>query len=521
MADNIGTLSVGILADTSQFNANIASAQKAIQGFKGQIEQVSVVGNALKSRLIPIAASLTAAFGAKVSLEAYGLSTLPGAKEFKSSVEASQKSLKKLSEAVGEYLAPAAAFVAKTISKIADALVPIIRAFTALTQSSAEFLKKLASNFAAAFAPVIPTVAAAVEYLNGLFSGPAHDWAKDIEAFRQKWNETWDSILFYAAPILVELGNIVEASLVAIREIATDVFGVLKSLVGDVADWIGSKLPESVGAAGSAFEGLGDKIWIGAVAALSTVEFAIKNWRQVAEISFVAVEYAGLKAFNTIAHYGSEAWDNLKSLASQMVPIFESLGENIGEIFRAAFQSVVGNFVVLVNRLKELGSRVKDYLTGNFTPLEWRNLVNPANLLHAGGEFTAPDFSGVKPLPGVTLPGFRERTPTPDENFLRGLLGSLTANFGSGLKEFLKTPLGDLEAFVATIKKNLPNVTAKPGSPIAKATEVSSAIAGTFNPNAVRGLGANSFAKRTADAAEQVAKNTKNLPGLAFPGMGI
>src|ERR1043166_593068 len=188
-------------ANVNPFEQGLKQAETALNHFRAVVNEsadskaINTLSDKIGSLIVPIGAAIAGAIGAKKALDAFADSRLPGAKEFTANLKAAKSSLTELSEAVGEYLAPAANFAANMIKKIADALTPVIRTFTAFSQSSGAFLEKLGSNFANAFLTLIPTAKAAVDWLKNLFTGPARNWQKDIDAFRKWWNDTWFAIL--------------------------------------------------------------------------------------------------------------------------------------------------------------------------------------------------------------------------------------------------------------------------------------------------------------------------------------
>jgi hypothetical protein len=458
---DLGTINVDLVANASNFNAQIGSARQSLGGLEQQVKSVGVVGETVRKLILPVGGAILGAFAAKSALGEYAKSQLPGAKDFSKGIEASQKSLAKLGAAVGEYLAPAALRAAKLIKAIADPLTDLVRQFTAFSRSSAALLTQLGKNILAAFRPLLPTVAGWFDAIAGLFDGPKRDWAKALEDFRAEWNAVWQSVLEYTTPIFIEVANVVEAALHAAQEVAIEVFDAIKGVVGDVTEWLKSKIPEGAGASGKAFEGIGESIRQGIIFGLGLAEFAFKSWRDIGELAFVGVEYAAVTAFEVIAHSIDDLQENFSAFAEQLPPLFEAVGENIAEVLKASFESVAENFGVLMLRMKAKGEAFFHWLAYP-SGINWRNFANDAVLKHAGGEFTSPDFSAVKPMPGIELPGFTDRDRSPQEEQLGQSLHEMTEALLEKFKTFAESPIGDEGAFIKAIQNALPQVNFTP-----------------------------------------------------------
>jgi hypothetical protein len=308
----VDTLVARTVLDTSGFSQGAAQASGIIDALAAKVS----------STVVSYGAPIAAAFAASKALAAFGSSDLPGAKAFHSTMKASGKAVQHLSEVVGEFLAPAAAYAAKMVTRIATALEPMIRTVTAFKESATDFLMVLGSNFLGAFANLMPTAKAAVDYLTGLFTGPVADWKAKMEAFRSWWNSTWDSILTYMAPILVGAGKFVDSVFTAIKDIAVEAFGYIETAATE---------------AGTGMVGWGAALQEGLVTVLAGATTAIENWRLSFDIlkasGTVAIEF--LKAnFETL---GGNAVTIFANVATQLMPIFSALGQNITEVLTFAF----------------------------------------------------------------------------------------------------------------------------------------------------------------------------------------
>lgn len=535
---------IEFLGDSSSLIGSINSTIAAMGRIESQSKSFAMsMANMAVKQLAPIAAAVAGAFAAKKALQDFADSKLPGAAAFKAGLEESKKSLTALSAAVGEFLAPTTALFARIAKSIADFLTPLVRQFTALVASAKEFGKVLASNIVQAFAPLVPTATAAVKWIKGLFSGPSRDWAKDIEWFRREWNRIWGEILTYAAPILIAAAGAIEAGLVAIKNVAIATFNIIKVYAKQAADVFRDLFPPDAG--GGAME-LAKAIQQGLVTAFVAVEFAIKNWQQTFEIAKTAVLLGFEKVRNFVTSFGTYAIDLFSVIGSNManvfthytgelLPVFQTLGQNIIAIFKAAFEAVKTSFLNVIMQMVSVagnpveafkaisaGGVVKDMFLGGLETL-FPTSVNP-------------DWSGVKELPGVAplpndqwqpLPGWDMPGPTDRERNLQKELGDLISGAVTDFAPFLKGRMGEIEKaigpFIAQITKNLPGLSAKVDPMVDTASAKRSAAVNWGTRDAYSAIIAATAGKGDKQLAES-KKQTRLLERLAgqkFPGAGI
>jgi hypothetical protein len=462
----------------------MAQIQAKSMGFASSMANIAI------SAVKPIAAALAGAFAAQQSLKAYAASRLPGAEAFVTQMKASKDAVKGVAEAVGEFLAPAAMWASRIIVKIAEPLREAIRVFTAFRNSAVAFLKQLGLNFASAFGTLIPTATKAVKWMMGLFSGPGRNWAKDIEWFRKEWNRIWGAILEYTAPIMVAAAGAIEAALQGIRAAAIAAFEYLKSGAGIVAEWLQSILPAGAKKTQTSLWDIAMVVQKGLITAFVAAEFAIKNWQKVFEVAKTYVLIGVEVLRSAFVSFAGDLWKNMKVAGSNMASmfkhyaveigsVFKALGENIGVIFKAVWDSSLRGAKNTAIKMGILATNpvnaMKRYMGGMSE--------NEAKAWDMGmamfPSVVAPDFSGVKPIPGVApmpagstqpMPGFSGRDVSDTEKKLRESLQGLLANMGSEFAPFLKGRMAEIEKaigpFIDTIMKGLPGVSGTPGAPI-------------------------------------------------------
>lgn len=504
MAETIG---VNLTGSADGFVSAINSAVASMDRFEKKAESLGSVGTFLKRTVLPVATAIGSAFAANKALSIFSESDLPGAKAYKEAVDNSKKSVTQLAAAVGEYLAPAATKVANAIKSIADWLTPLVRQFTAFSASATEFLFALAGNLGGALRFLMPTVDAIMSKVEGMFNGPAHDWAADIEAFREVWNDTWSAILEFSAPIIVQLAETIDATLNAVGQMAA---AALESL----SEALASILPASE-QLDSNFSGLAETIQSGIVKALAIAEYAITNWRDTARL---AVEY--------VMHYFSQIGSNFGVIWDNALLGMEYFANEVKTIFTLLFGA--DGYVVAL--LKETFLRWLPDLLKNSV----QAVGESALAITTGG--TIGDVHAPK-MPGFQMPqiyfGRRDKPNYQSMPGIKSFQSDMGNSFATGLSDFLDQRIPKVSdqagMFVDAVKFMLPDVTAKVndyvvGNPITRDSESTkqTGLAMEGSKEAYKAILA--MENRSRDEALEVAKaqlNEQKKLNDKVGGMGL
>jgi hypothetical protein len=428
------SLHVDLTASAGGFIGAVEASTASLKTLEKQAAGMGAIGSFLSKTVLPAATAIAGAFAASKALSAFGESDLPGAKAYSEALKSSRESVTRLAAAVGEYLAPAAIKVANWITAIADRLTPLVRQFTAFSESATQFLLKLGSNALEAFRFIMPGVDALATRIENLFSGPAHDWMADVEAFRNWWNDTWDSILAFTAPILVSLAQLIDTGITLGINLATAAFEGLQSTLG------------SFGGEGAAVvQTLTDSIQNGLVTAIGAVEFTLKNLPE---------------ALSIVGDYMTIIWQN----AVTAITFFGTEAKNL-------FTEIFGPDGFVVRLLTEVFT--------SYLP----NLIKHSVLFIAANA-TAWAGGGQGGIPMVGTHFSKSKTGfnfTPGEFPAMQAVGSGgSASFMSGMGDFLKDRLPKINdtaaMFIDAVKFMLPDVTAKvndfvAGNPILRDAE--------------------------------------------------
>lgn len=328
MAETIG---VNLVGSSAGFVSAIEQATSSLKAFEKRAESMGAVGSLLRSTLLPAASAVAAAFSASKALGVFADSDLPGAKAYKDALTESKKAVTALGAAVGEFLAPAAIRVSKIIVSISETLTPFVRKFTAFTSSAAGFLMKLAQNAADALRFVMPTLDAIIKSIEGLFGGPARKWEEDLKAFRAWWNNTWNSILTYTAPIIAAAASAIDQALITIGEIAQEAFQLASDTLAPFL--------ENVDQGAGTMEKLAAVVQGSLVTAFNAAEFAIANWRTGLDIAWTSIKLG----VSILKDFGSVTLGN----AMKALNWFGTEAKNL-------FSAIFGKDGYIVNLLTEL-----------------------------------------------------------------------------------------------------------------------------------------------------------------------
>jgi len=564
---NAGSIDVTMTGNAGPFMAMLNQVQSGLETLQGQMSYFGIVGQRVTGMLTAVAGGIATAFAGKKALEAFANSRLPGASEYTKDLKETETTLKKLAAAVGEYLAPAVMLVNKIIRSIAEPLTGFIRQFTAFSKSSTDFLKALGMNFLAAFGQVMPTLNGIVQQIRGMFNGPAHNWAADVQKFRDWWNTTWRAILTFTAPIMVAVAQAID--------------GVIGKAIA-----------------------LGPAIQRRFIVAAQAVRFAFENWRQVAQTAWVAIQAGAAiavdyiksawqqgmawigsqikSAMTTAGDYVMQAWnrvwDYIKQVAAKVgtavmgvvTPIIafaNSAASFISGVFSAVTTSlktvytilstiysvvtfipgqvlgIAGAFGGLVTvvwevlkginwiyeKLVKIGAITDDMNDGGWTPITSDSLwgeqpgngiegMGPAGEGAQGAPQSAmgkwlnnlPSFPELPALPSLGIGGGGESASLIDS--LISALKGLGESFGGFLGP------GGVDDFIKNVIKGLPDVKADVQPELPPEAKYGNSQ-GTFNAAIKAGsLGFSSAAERTAKATELTAKNTGRLlrPAAGF-----
>lgn len=374
----IESLGVGIHLDTAEFTKGakamkqelreLKDATKAAGKASGEAaEGMPEFGAGLTGLVTPMLAVIGGALGAKKALSAYSNSNLAGAKGFNTTMTATGESLKKLSEAAGEWLAPGVARVAQALGWVAEKLTPVIRHFTAWQNRAIDFLLKLVMNFGKAFGSLVPSVGkfytATVKYFTKLGKNSGDAFGTIVKW----WNWAWGLILDYLAPVFVAIGEVIQAGITFATDIFTIGWDFIAGIVSDVFTFIHEVIVgtfgESVTSAGSIMETA--RGWF--VTALHAISFAFKNWQLVGEIAFVAMELGLVTFANVVIHWFSTVIPDLLIW----------FADNWKNVFYTAFDYTTTILINLGQNIRDMFTAVWDYISSggtsgfnfNFTPL--------------------------------------------------------------------------------------------------------------------------------------------------------
>ncbi len=527
------SVSIEFLGDASSLVDAIQDASKAMADIQTQsLGFASSMANVAVKQLAPIAAAVGGAFAYKEALKAFSASDLPGADDFNDSMKETKESLKKVAEAVGEFLAPSAEWAARMIRKITDPLADLIRKFTAFKNSAVEFMKVLGGNAWEGMKQIIPTLQRVSDAVTGLFTGPGRDWSKDIERFRKYWNQTWANILDYTAPIIVAAGGAIEAVFKGIEAAAYAIWEAAKEAFGYLADVLNDYIPAGAGDSGKAIADLAAAIQAGLITALVGVEFAVKNWPLSFGIATTAIMLGVEQLRSSFSQLGSDLWENMKWAGEEMVNVFNHflpqiqsafsvMGDNItmvmGAVFDAAMQGAKNTAIKMAIMLTNPFQTMKRY-AGNMSKGEEKAwdmgmAAFPTLVKPKFGEMKGFDpFEGYSG--GTGMPGFKDRPVSDKEIELKAGLDTMLEKFKDGFGEFLPGRMKEIEeataAFKAKIMENLPGVT---GTPEARdlTPDVSSKYAGALQMGSSEAYSAILKATGGGDESLKEAKKTNKV----------
>lgn len=462
MAETIG---VNLVGSAGGFVSAIDSATSSLDRLDKKVGSMGGIGTFLKNTILPAAASIGAAFGASKALSVFGDSDLPGAKRYIEALDASKKAVTALGAAVGEYLAPAAIRVAKNVEWVANKLTPMVRIFTAFSESATQFLLKLASNAIGAFRFMMPLLDDFMSYVENLFTGPARNWQEDIDAFRAWWNTTWSTILDYTAPIIAAAVSLLSQAFSTIQEIAIAAFDAIWAFLEPM-------LPafEESSTAATDFAGA---VQTGIVTAMATAEFAMKNWQTTAEIAWTAVKLGFQTTSDAIVFYFGQisanaqvVWDNALTGAKFFL---EQTKTFFGLVFGSDGYIVLLLKKVFLEFLPELAMNSVAAASDRMLAMTTRGMAGNANATPVIPEFQMPVMSlgGWSRKPDYkALPGFGAMPESSQASALKGSLSALVESFTGGLGEFLKDKLPSIDEqgtmLADALKFMLPDVTATP-----------------------------------------------------------
>jgi len=489
-----GTLDLEFVGNASGLQDAVAASQRALLSLERQTRSVSSsLGRILRTIVAPIAGVILSAFAAKKALADFANSSLPGAAQFQGAMARMRGSMRRLSESVGELLAPVAQRTALLISNIADRLAPLVRIVTAFIASSGPFLRQLGQNFLTALRPLLPTVFAFFDRIIAFWQGI--NWGSTMNSLRAAWNRAWAAILEFVAPIIIRLASLIETFIA----VAVDLLGKLatwfQGIIQMMAEWLGIDLAD---AAKNGINGIVAAIQTGLIVAIAVVEIALKNLATLWDF----IKTAGLLAFQIIKDnwkgVGEYILDVLKvlgtnlltifsNIGTMLLPIFSVMGRNIGAIFLAVWDYIAANLVIKLGRaameatlaiLKPIRDNpiLATLLLGPGAALtiadSYARIQAALNKMPLGADLVVPRPEGLPPInpadvgrgtrrpPGYVPKGSQEAGDLQER--LEILLASLKGTFGAGIADAIADAIKRSPDLLAKIGAGLPGVNGIP-----------------------------------------------------------
>lgn len=481
-----GTLDLEFVGNASGLVDAVNASQRALMALERNTSSVSSsLGRILRTIVAPIAGVILSAFAAKRALADFANSGLPGAAQFAGAMARMRGSMRGLSEAVGELLAPVAQRTALIISAIADRMAPLVRILTAFIAASGPFLKQLGQNFLTALAPLLPQVFSFFRRIMAFWNGI--NWGGAMVSLQVAWNRAWAAILEFVAPIIIALSSLIETFILVAR-------AGFQLLV----EWLQSVLPSSANAA-SAVQTVIDAIQFGLLTAIVAVDVALQNLPLLWDL----VKTAGLLAFQVLM-------DNWRGFGQFLMDVFSRIGENIQTIFNNVGSMIWDALAVVGRNIREMFSAIWDFIAANLILKMGKagmqmalGLLQPIKdhpvlatlILGVGGKaladkafasidsalkkmpesagFVTPEMEslgidpsrvtqGVKGLPNFAPAGSAEQDRLAAAlDAIKSQVGSV---FGKDIAAGVADAMAKSPAFIAKIGANLPNVNAVPSA---------------------------------------------------------
>lgn len=490
----LGTLDLEFVGNASGLQDAVNASQRALQALERETRTVSnSMGRILRTIVAPIAGVILSAFAAKKALADFANSSLPGAGAFQTAMARMRGSMRRLSESVGELLAPMAQRTAEIITSIADRLAPLVRIVTAFIASSGPFLKQLGDNFLNALRPLMPTVFAFFDRLMAFWR--SINWNSTMDSLRAAWNRAWSAILAFVAPIIIRLASLIETFIA----VSVDLLGKLatwfQGIMQQMAEWLGVDLST---AAIDGINAIVAAIQTGLIVTLAVVEIALKNiallWDLVRVAGQLAFEFLssnwqgfGQYLLDVLQLAGNNLLTILGNAGRMLIPIFEAVGQNIGAIFLGIWDYIAANLVIKLGRaameatlaiLKPIRDNpiLATLLLGPGAALtiadSYARIQAALNKMPLGANYSPrpmdeiplPDPSGLpngtKPIPGYK-PNESERQAALQAQ-LEAITRSLKDKFGAGIAAAIADALKRSPELIAKIGANLPGVNAFP-----------------------------------------------------------
>lgn len=483
-----GTLELEFVGNASGLADAVQASQRALAVLERNANTISgSIGRVLRTIVAPIAGIILSAFAAKRALADFANSNLPGVSKYQDTMARMRGSLRTLSEAVGELLAPIAMRTAVLVTNIANRLAPLVRIVTAFVASSGQFLQVLGQNILNGLRPLLPTVFAFFNRILAFWNGL--NFGAMMANVQQMWNQAWSAILQFVAPIIAAMASLIETMIRVIGQALSNLSAWFMAFVQRLAAAFGITLP----GAAKGMMNIVDAIQKGILIAIAAIEIAVQNmpllFKVVMAAAGVALDFMQ-KNWAALAKYildvfttlGTNLLRILMNLGSQILANFAAVGQHIGKIFLSVWDYIATNFILKMTRagLQAAASIllpiVKNPVIGKFLlgragfaaakatfdTVTSSLAQTPSSAAYVAPKFTPPGIdakgllSGTQALPGA--PGVRGA----DTQKLDALVDQVKKIFGPGIAQLVKDAMAKGGPLAAAFAKGLPSVTAIP-----------------------------------------------------------
>ncbi len=495
-------LGIDFVGSSAGLQDAVLASQRALQALNRDSSRMSfTLGRIMRTIVTPIAGVILSAFAAKKALADFTNSTLPGVNKYNQAMGLMRISMFRLSSAVGELLAPAAARMAGIITTIATKLEPMIRKIAASMPSLAAFFKQLGSNLLSALRPLMPTVFGIIDGILSKFRGI--DWGGILERLQDIWFKAWKAIANFMAPIITGMAMLIETFTIVAQQWLESLFNWVVDLLNSIATWLGVDLTKVFGNLGSVVA----KIQAILLGIIITLDVGLRNlplvWQHLVAVAIAAYEIMRdnwwimlswmLKAMEVVA-FNIAAM--LINAFKAIWPAVESVLINIWILGKSVFLQLIEFAIKQFWRLSlSISAAILDGMAGalDATP-EWMSIFFPglqaakggARDLRSAADFLRRERDFQNPA------GFNFNMPT-----LRDIAGVDFASILDGLKNMPKLPdlatdTTKIQAIIAELTKTLgPDIAKKIADAIAKAPT----LLNTLTAN-LPGIGGNVIPRR-------------------------
>ena len=495
-------LGIDFVGSSAGLQDAVLASQRALAALNRDSSRMSfTLGRIMRTIVTPIAGVILSAFAAKKALADFTNSTLPGVNKYNQAMGLMRISMFRLSSAVGELLAPAAARMAGIITTIATKLEPMIRKISASMPSLAAFFRQLGSNLLSALRPLMPTVFGIIDSILSKFRGI--DWGGILERLQDIWFKAWKAIANFMAPIITGMAMLIETFTIVAQQWLESLFNWVVDLLNSIATWLGVDLTK-------VFAGLNSvvaKIQAVLLGIIITLDVGLRNlplvWQSLVGVAIAAYEIMRdnwwimlswmLKAMEVVAY-------NIATLLINAFkgawPAIESVLVNIWIIGKSVFTQLID---FAIKQFKRLSLSISAAIIDGFADAvdympTWMAALSPGWLAAKNLVGQMRDLSAwFRSERDIQNPaGFNFKMPT-----LNNIAGVDFSRILEGLKNLPKFPdlatdTAKIEAIIAELTKTLgPDIAKKIADAIAKAPT----LLNTLTAN-LPGIGGNVIPRR-------------------------